>query len=164
MAVLALKGRAGKAGRAGRAGRGGMAGRAVMAVMAAGLVAGSLQAQQAAPPAVRPSERVAAGGNLPPGDSLSNPFAGDSAAIAEGAKLFDGFNCTGCHAGAGPALNDGRWKYGGTDGEIYTTIFYGRARGMPAYGGAVPSESIWRIVAWLRASQRDSDSVATRRW
>ena len=88
MAVLALKG------RAGRAGRGGMAGRAVMAVMAAGLVAGSLQAQQAAPPAVRPSERVAAGGNLPPGDSLRNPFAGDSAAIAQGAKLrfADGLN------------------------------------------------------------------------
>ena len=113
------------------------------------------------PPMKRLSHAIAEGDGI---SILVEVHDSDSAAIAEGAKLFDGFNCTGCHAGAGPALNDGRWKYGGTDGEIYTTIFYGRARGMPAYGGAVPSESIWRIVAWLRASQRASDSVATRRW
>lgn len=139
------------------------AGPPVILVMMIALLAGRAAAQQA-PPAVTPSQRVAAGGNPPPGDTLRNPFAGDSAAIAEGGKLFDGFNCSGCHVGAGPALNDGRWKYGGTDGEIYTTIFFGRARGMPAYGGAIPSEAIWRIVAFLKGTQQAPDSVATRRW
>ena len=122
------------------------------------------EAQQPVPPAVRYEHHVAAGGMQPASDSLRNPLAGDSAAAADGGKLFDGFNCSGCHPGAGPALTDGRWKYGDTDGQIFTSIYFGRARGMPAYGGAVPKEAIWRIVAWLRAQQPATDTVATRRW
>lgn len=139
-----------------------MAVRALVPVLL--VVAGALEAQQAPPPAVRYEQHVAAGGMLPGADSLLNPLAGDSAAVVDGGKLFDGFNCSGCHPGAGPALTDGRWKYGGTDGQIFTSIYFGRARGMPAYGGAVPRESIWRIVAWLRAQQPATDTVATRSW
>lgn len=126
--------------------------------------AAPMMAQQAVPPAVRYEHHVAAGGMPPAADTLMNPLAGDSAAAVDGGKLFDGFNCSGCHPGAGPALTDGRWKYGGADGQIFTSIYFGRARGMPAYGGAVPRESIWRIVAWLRAQQPAGDTVATRRW
>jgi cytochrome c oxidase cbb3-type subunit 3 len=140
-----------------------------MAVRALALVLVSLcavqaEAQQAPPPAVRYDQHVSAGGLPPAADSLRNPVAGDSAAVVDGAKLFDGFNCGGCHPGAGPALTDGRWKYGGSDAALFATIYYGRARGMPAYGGAVPTESIWRIVTWLRAVNEGADTVATRRW
>jgi mono/diheme cytochrome c family protein len=128
------------------------------------VVASQAEAQQPAPPAVRYEHHVAAGGRQPWADSLWNPFAGDSLAAVDGGRLFDGFNCGGCHPGAGPALNDGRWKYGGSDAAIFSTIYYGRARGMPAYGGAVPTESIWRIVTWLRAQQPARDTVGTTTW
>lgn len=138
---------------------------AVRALVVVLLVAGAtgLAAQQP-PPAVRYEQHVAAGGLQPRADSLLNPLAGDSAAAVDGGKLFDGFNCSGCHPGAGPALTDGRWKYGGTDAQVFTSIYFGRARGMPAYGGAVPRESIWRIVTWLRAQQAVGDTVATSGW
>ena len=140
-----------------------MAVRALAAVMLL-MSAGAIEAQQQAPPAVRYDHHVAAGGQQPAADSLRNPVAGDSAAVVDGGKLFDGFNCGGCHPGAGPALNDGRWKYGGSDAAIFTTIYYGRARGMPAYGGAVPTESIWRIVTWLRSINQGADTLGTTRW
>ena len=62
-----------------------------------------------------------------------NPFQGDSGVAAQGGRLFSGFNCDGCHGGGaagfvGPSLADGRWRYGGDDGAIFMSIFYGRAR------------------------------------
>ncbi len=140
-----------------------MAVRALVAVLQVAGIA-TLAAQQAPPPAVRHEQHVAAGGLQPAAGSLQNPLAGDSAAAVDGGKLFDGFNCSGCHPGAGPALTDGRWKYGGTDAQVFSSIYFGRARGMPAFGGAVPRESIWRIVTWLRAQQAVGDTVATRGW
>ena len=56
-------------------------------------------------------------------------------------------NCDGCHgAGAtgwvGPSLADGRWRYGGSAGEIFRSIYYGRRQGMPAFGGIMPKAGI----------------------
>ena len=42
--------------------------------------------------------------------------------------------------GVGPNLGDGRWRYGGADGEIFTSIYFGRPHGMPAFGGALDAE------------------------
>jgi mono/diheme cytochrome c family protein len=77
-------------------------------------------------------------------------------------------NCDGCHgAGAlgwvGPSLVDGRWRYGGADGEVYQSIFYGRPRGMPAYGGILSSDAIWKIVTYLRG-QPIPKNVPTESW
>ena len=126
-------------------------------------------AQQAPPPAVRYEQHVAAGGNPPPADSLRNPLAGDSTAAAQGARLFSGFNCDGCHGGGavgniGPSLADGRWRYGGSDGAVFHSIFYGRPRGMPAFGGHLPAESIWRLVAYLRSLEPAVDTLSTTAW
>ena len=73
-----------------------------------------------------------------------------------GALLFTAMNCDGCHgpdaAGAvGPNLGDGRWRYGGADAEVFMSIYYGRPKGMPAFGGALGAEGVWTLVTYLRS-------------
>jgi cytochrome c oxidase cbb3-type subunit 3 len=48
-------------------------------------------------------------------------------------------------------LADGRWRYGGRDEEIFSSIFYGRPKGMPAFGGVIGQDGIWLLVAYLKA-------------
>jgi len=132
-------------------------------------VAGSVKAQRTAPPAVRYDQHVEAGGSPPPAGTLRNPLKGDKQAAEDGGKLFSAFNCDGCHAGGavgavGPSLADGRWRYGGSDGEIYHSIFYGRPRGMPAWGGTLPPDAIWRLVSYLKSLEPSRDTIATTSW
>lgn len=120
------------------------------------------------PPSIRYPNHVAAGASQPPATEMTNPFAGDSASVADGAKIFSTMNCDGCHGGgalgwAGPSLVDGRWRYGGTDGALYHSIFYGRPRGMPAYGGVMSPGAIWKVVTYIRAQPLPS-VVPTQRW
>jgi mono/diheme cytochrome c family protein len=108
------------------------------------------------PPSVRYADHVAAGGNQPPAGELNNPFAKDSGAVSDGGRIFGTMNCDGCHgSGAtgwvGPSLVDGRWRYGGSDGALFQSIFYGRPRGMPAYGGIMSAGAIWKVVTYIRA-------------
>ena len=77
-------------------------------------------------------------------------------------------NCDGCHGGGGtgwvgPSLVDGRWRYGGTDGALYQSIYYGRPKGMPAYGGILSPGAIWKIVTYIQA-QPVPDVVPTQAW
>jgi cytochrome c oxidase cbb3-type subunit III len=100
---------------------------------------------------------------------LQNPLKSDPKAAESGGKLFGAFNCDGCHAGGavgfvGPSLADGRWRYGGTDSEIYYSIFYGRPRGMPAWGGTLPEDAIWRLVSYLQSLQPAKDTLSTTSW
>lgn len=127
------------------------------------------QAQRTAPPPVRSDEHVDAGRTPPPAGTLQNPYKDNKQAAEDGGKLFSAFNCDGCHAGGaagavGPSLADGRWRYGGSDGEIYHSIFYGRPRGMPAWGGTLPSEAIWRLVTYLKSIEPAKDTAATTAW
>ncbi len=75
--------------------------------------------------------------------------------VSEGKRLYNWFNCVGCHAngggGSGPALMDDRWIYGGEIDQIYLTIVQGRPNGMPAFGGKVPSQQIWQLAAYVRS-------------
>lgn len=87
---------------------------------------------------------------------LTNPFEGDRGKIKEGGALFVSYNCMDCHgadgSGAmGPSLADGRWHFGGTAGEVYQSIFEGRPEGMPAWGGRIPDDQIWRLVAYVQS-------------
>jgi cytochrome c oxidase cbb3-type subunit 3 len=112
---------------------------------------------------------VPVAGNPPPAGTLKNPFKGDTSVATQGAAMFNGFNCDGCHAGgavgaAGPSLADGRWRYGGSDGAIFMSIFYGRPRGMPAFGGTLPAESIWRLVTYLQSFQPPDSTISTTSW
>ncbi|MGI9071437.1 MAG: c-type cytochrome [Bryobacteraceae bacterium] len=123
---------------------------------------------RAIPPSVAYEPHVRAGGSTPPSGTLDNPLTHNAQAVKDGEKLFSMMNCDGCHGGGalgwvGPNLVDGRWRYGGADGEVYHSIFYGRPRGMPAYGGILSSESIWRIITYLRAQPIPSN-VPTESW
>ncbi len=123
---------------------------------------------QAAPPSVRYEAHVSAGGLPPAGSELSNPHRGDDKAAETGAGLFASMNCDGCHGGGavgwvGPSLADGRWRYGGADEAIYQSIYYGRPKGMPAYGGALPADAIWMLVTYLQ-SLPVPDAVPTQSW
>jgi cytochrome c oxidase cbb3-type subunit 3 len=88
--------------------------------------------------------------------SIRNPYANDPAAIREGERLFGQMNCAGCHGydltgGMGPDLTDGFWRYGGTPSEIFKSIHDGRPKGMPAWGGMLADEDIWRITAYIQS-------------
>ncbi|HYL71606.1 MAG TPA: c-type cytochrome [Candidatus Dormibacteraeota bacterium] len=121
-----------------------------------------------APPATRYEAHLAAGGVAPPSGTLRNPHQGDAAIAKSGALLFTTMNCDGCHGGdaagwVGPNLADGRWRYGGADQEVFNSIYYGRPKGMPAFGGALGAEGVWTLVTYLRSLKVPAD-VSTESW
>lgn len=116
---------------------------------------------------VRGTDRIAAGGAFPAANALSAPRPAELNPDA-GAALFGAMNCDGCHGGGavgwvGPSLVDGRWRYSGADDQIFTSIFYGRPKGMPAYGGVIGSDGVWMLVAYLKA-QGTPSVVPTTSW
>jgi cytochrome c oxidase cbb3-type subunit 3 len=119
--------------------------------------------------AVRYDQHIAAGGIEPAGDTtLHNPFAGKAQLAEEGRKLFSSMNCDGCHSAGGegwvaPSLNDNRWRYGGSDGAIFHSIYYGRPKGMPAFGGILVPDVVWRLVTYIR-SLPGAKAVPTQSW
>lgn len=124
--------------------------------------------QNSGPPSIRPSSRVFAGGIVPAAGRLTSPLPENAKTSAAGAKLFTSMNCDGCHGGGavgfvGPSLTARRWRYGGTDGEIFQSIYYGRPRGMPAFGGALSAESIWQIVTYIKSLPPPNDQP-TESW
>jgi mono/diheme cytochrome c family protein len=72
------------------------------------------------------------------------------------------YNCVDCHgmdgSGAmGPSLADGRWHFGGSPAEVFESIYQGRPEGMPAWGGRISNEDIWRLVTYVRSLQVGKD-------
>jgi len=119
-------------------------------------------------PAVRYEAHLAAGGIPPGGALLHNPHEGDAAVARSGELLFAAMNCDGCHGGGGsgwvgPNLADGRWRYGGADAEVFYSIYYGRPKGMPAFGGALGIEGVWTLVTYIRSLPRPAD-LPTESW
>jgi cytochrome c oxidase cbb3-type subunit 3 len=120
------------------------------------------------PPAVAYEAHVVAGDTPPPGGSLRNPHVGDAAVARSGALLFTAMNCDGCHGTdgsgwVGPNLGDGRWRYGGADPEVFSSIYYGRPRGMPAFGATLGAEGVWTLVTYLRSLPAPAD-LPTESW
>jgi len=120
------------------------------------------------PAAVRYDDYGAAGGLAPPAEDLLNPVSADANAVQQGAALFGAMNCDGCHGGGGlgftgPSLVDGRWRYGGQDGALFHSIFYGRPHGMPAYGGLLSDATVWQLVTYIQ-SQPTPGVVPTVAW
>lgn len=154
---------------------------AVLAVLSAALLtacargrnagtssAGARDVSSNAQPSIRYEAHLSAGGIAPPAGVLRNPHPGDVDSAKTGAKLFTSMNCDGCHGDAGsgwvgPSLADGRWRYGGHDEEIFDSIFYGRPKGMPAYGGVIGSEGVWMLVNYLQSLPKP-EVVPTESW
>jgi len=126
------------------------------------------QSQESGPPAIRYEAHLAAGGQLPEGAVPVNPLGADTAKAQAGGQLFTAMNCDGCHGGGGSgwvghSLADGRWRYGGSDAEIFASIYYGRPKGMPAFGGRLGTNGVWTIVTYLKSLTPSAD-VATESW
>lgn len=95
-------------------------------------------------------------GTLQPAHYLRNPLATDPVALQDGRRLFNWYNCSGCHGGhagggMGPSLRDEVWIYGSRDDQIFDSIAQGRSQGMPAWGSKIPREQIWELVAYIKS-------------
>jgi cytochrome c oxidase cbb3-type subunit 3 len=119
-------------------------------------------------PAVRYEAHIVAGALAPRGAELTNPHNADPAVAKKGALMFAAMNCDGCHGGdasgwVGPSLTDRRWRYGGADSEVFNSIYYGRPKGMPAFGGALGVDGVWTLVTYIR-SLPAPPNVSTESW
>ena len=94
-------------------------------------------------------------GYIQPSSPVNNPSGQSAYAAAEGEKLYNAYNCVGCHAhgggGMGPPLMDAQWIYGSGPQNIYATIVEGRPNGMPSFRGKIPDQQVWEIVAYVRS-------------
>ena len=99
-------------------------------------------------------------GPIPGGEQniryAANPLATDPVALQDGRRLFDWYNCSGCHGGhagggMGPSLRDSVWLYGDRDDQVYDSIAQGRSNGMPAWGSKIPQIQIWELVAYIKS-------------
>lgn len=89
-------------------------------------------------------------------------------AVSEGQRLYNWFNCNGCHfnggGGIGPPLMDSKWIYGKEPANIFASIVEGRPDGMPAFQGRIPDHQVWQLVAYVRslAGLVRPDSIPSR--
>jgi cytochrome c oxidase cbb3-type subunit 3 len=101
-----------------------------------------------------PESPIQPGGPLP-GMGGTNPDDHRAWDVSEGKRLFDWYNCSGCHAhgggGMGPALMDAEWVYGSGPANVFDSIAHGRPNGMPAWGGRIPEFQIWELVSYVRS-------------
>lgn len=110
---------------------------------------------------------IHAGGIAPPPPAPS-PFQDNAYGINEGKRLFDSYNCTGCHAhgggGMGPALMDDKWIYGNRPENVFATIVEGRPNGMPSFRGKITDAQVWELVAYVQSmnGQSSLDSLPGR--
>jgi cytochrome c oxidase cbb3-type subunit 3 len=75
--------------------------------------------------------------------------------VNQGKRLFRWYNCSGCHGqgggNMGPALSDAAWLYGASPANVFASIVEGRPNGMPAFGGRIPNDQVWQLVAYVRS-------------
>ena len=100
-------------------------------------------------------------GQLQPGmpeqqAEVKSPYQENAWGVGEGKRLYSAFNCAPCHGvnggGAiGPPLMDDKWIYGSRPEQIYATISQGRPDGMPSFGGHIPTQQIWQLVAYVQS-------------
>ena len=115
--------------------------------------------------AIGQGRRGATAGN-PEARQLKNPVAAAPESIAAGRQTFQKV-CAACHnkdaKGDGPQapkdshppnLTDTVWKYGSSDGEIFTVIKDGAAvpkSEMKAFKSRLTAEETWNVVNYLRS-------------
>ncbi|HEX4167799.1 MAG TPA: c-type cytochrome [Bryobacteraceae bacterium] len=105
------------------------------------------------------------GGPINPQPVVRNPYNASGYDVSEGQRLFNWYNCSGCHAngggGIGPPLIKTTWIYGGEPANLFDTIVKGRPNGMPAWGGRIPAYQIWQIIAYVRSMNGQQPTSAT---
>jgi cytochrome c oxidase cbb3-type subunit III len=94
--------------------------------------------------------------------ALTNPFAGNAQAVADGSKLF-AQSCAPCHGRDGtggqgqaegmrpPDLTRGVFKAGRQDSDLFRVVSQGvKGTEMPSFA-SLGSEQIWRLVTFVRS-------------
>jgi cytochrome c oxidase cbb3-type subunit 3 len=128
---------------------------------------GTIPAQGSEIAATPVSGLIPGGGHLPTApDPRAKPYLENAEAVYTGKRLYNQYNCVGCHfnggGGIGPPLMDDQWIYGGRMEQIFATIFQGRPNGMPAWGGKIPEDQIWQIAAYVRSMSLPETLAANR--
>jgi cytochrome c oxidase cbb3-type subunit 3 len=94
-------------------------------------------------------------GSPTPAVEVASPYAVNAYAIAQGKRLYEWYNCVGCHShgggGMGPPLMDDEWIYGSAPQNIFETIVEGRPNGMPSFRGKIPNYEVWQLVEYVRS-------------
>ncbi|MEM7267892.1 MAG: c-type cytochrome [Pseudomonadota bacterium] len=100
-----------------------------------------------------------------------NAYAGDEAAIEEGAKTYKK-RCAACHAAdgagkVGPALNDDEWDYARTNTEVgrFEIIYGGGKKSMRGFGRQLDQDVILKVMAFidvLRAGDTGQTAALTK--
>lgn len=83
---------------------------------------------------------------------LSNPYRGQSQALDEGERIYRS-RCYGCHfrgGGRGPNI----FQTALTDAEFLDAVLNGRKNGMPAWGGVLSTDEIWKVHAFVLSRDR----------
>ena len=101
------------------------------------------------------------GGN-PLAAKVANPVAATAESIASGRRTYRR-TCALCHgpegkgdgggAGGGgvPAdLTAAKWRYGGTDGELFAVIHDGTSADMQGYAEQLAETDIWNLINYIR--------------
>ena len=150
-----------------------MSGRAAISVFVVGIAVVGCHSEQRdlhPDPAASATASGVVVSELRPGGAPSNiaaTVAGDqdnAYAMNEGKRLYQSYNCSGCHAhggGAiGPALMDDAWIYGSEPANVFATIVEGRPNGMPSFRGKVPDFQVSQLVAYVRSMSGLTSQVA----
>jgi cytochrome c oxidase cbb3-type subunit 3 len=86
---------------------------------------------------------------------VRNEYDDNAWAVSEGKRLYNQFNCSGCHfqggGGIGPPLMDAQWIYGSQPENVFETIVEGRPNGMPSFRGKLGNDQVWMLVAYVRS-------------
>jgi cytochrome c oxidase cbb3-type subunit III len=94
-------------------------------------------------------------GETGPPPELKNEYEENASAMNDGKRLFEWYNCVGCHAhgggGIGPPLMDDKWLYGSQPDQIFKTIVEGRPNGMPSFRSKIPDNQVWQLAAYVRS-------------
>ena len=132
------------------------------AILAAGCQRSRRELHVEAPFTARPQSIAGSGleaGPKSPPLPVENPYENNAYAMTEGQRLYDWYNCSGCHfrggGGIGPALMDEVWIYGKDPGNIFQSIVEGRPNGMPSWRGKIPEYQVWQIVTYVQTLRGD---------
>lgn len=118
--------------------------------------AGATPVAEAAPASISLSHLYPGEPPSPPAPSPQRAeYEGNAYHVSEGKRLFEWFNCSGCHAHGGgdigPPLIDDQWIYGSKIENIYATIVQGRPNGMPSFQNKIPEQQVWQLAAYVRS-------------
>lgn len=86
--------------------------------------------------------------------ALGQPFVSNAYNLSQGKRLYEWFNCRGCHAdgggNSGPAFLDGWWRYGPDIVSLVSSIRDGRPHGMPSYRDRMTTDQIWQLAGYVQ--------------